>query len=87
MMRPRVAAPTGTATPLPVPVTLRPWRRPSEVPIAIARTMPSPSLLLHFEGQLDVIELEGVVDLGDLIAWKSHIDDRADDPRIRRWTY
>src|SRR6202043_2999750 len=36
-------------------------------------------LLLHFEGQVHVIELERVIDLGDLIAWKFHIDDRADD--------
>ena len=36
-------------------------------------------LLLHFEGQVHVIELERVVDLGNLIARKFHIDDRADD--------
>ena len=45
----------------------------------MVRTMPSPELLLHFEGQIHVIELERVVDLGDLIARKFHIDDRADD--------
>jgi hypothetical protein len=36
-------------------------------------------LLLHFERQIHVIELERVVDLGNLIARKFHIDDRADD--------
>ena len=36
-------------------------------------------LLLHFERQVNVIELERVVDLGDLIARKFHVDDRADD--------
>ncbi len=36
-------------------------------------------LLLHLEGQVHIVELERVIDLGDLIAWKFHIDDRADD--------
>ena len=36
-------------------------------------------LLLHFEGQVHIVELERVIDLGDLIARKFHIDDRADD--------
>ena len=36
-------------------------------------------LLLHLEGQIHVIELEGIVDLGNLIAWEFHVDDCADD--------
>ena len=36
-------------------------------------------LLLHFERQLDVLELERLVDLRDLLARKFHVDDRADD--------
>ena len=35
-------------------------------------------LLLHFEGQADLVELQRVVDLGDLVARKLHVDDRAD---------
>ena len=36
-------------------------------------------LLLHFERQIRILELERLVDLGNLIARKFHIDDRADD--------
>ena len=36
-------------------------------------------LLLHLEGQVDIIEFERVIHLGDLIARKFHVDDRADD--------
>ena len=36
-------------------------------------------LLLHLEGEVHIIEFERVIDLRDLIAWKFHIDDRADD--------
>src|SRR5689334_13229161 len=43
MMRPSVAAPTGTLIGLPVASTARPRFRPSEEPIAIVRTTPSPS--------------------------------------------
>jgi len=32
-------------------------------------------LLLHFERQVDIIELERVIDLGDLIAVELHVDD------------
>jgi hypothetical protein len=35
--------------------------------------------LLHLEGQIDVIEFQGVVYLGYLIARELHVDDRADD--------
>ncbi|EXI71376.1 MAG: hypothetical protein AW07_03708 [Candidatus Accumulibacter sp. SK-11] len=43
MIRPMVALPTGTAIPLPVLLTFMPRRSPSEEPMAIVRTMPSPS--------------------------------------------
>ncbi len=43
MMRPSVAEPTGTEIGPPVLVTGMPRRRPSEEPIAIVRTTPSPS--------------------------------------------
>src|SRR5690349_2280319 len=43
MMRPSVALPTGTLIGLPVASTVRPRRRPSEEPIAMVRTTPSPS--------------------------------------------
>ncbi len=36
-------------------------------------------LLLHFERQLDVLELERFINLRDLLARKFHVDDRADD--------
>ena len=36
-------------------------------------------LLLHLECQHDVVELQRFVDLGDLVAGKFHVDDRADD--------
>ncbi len=43
MMRPSVPLPTGTAMPLPVERTLMPRFKPSETPIAMQRTTPSPS--------------------------------------------
>ena len=36
-------------------------------------------LLLHFEREVDVFELQRVIDLGDLIARELHVDDGADD--------
>jgi len=42
-MRPSVPAPTGTVIGAPVAFTARPRFRPSEEPIAMVRTMPSPS--------------------------------------------
>ena len=35
-------------------------------------------LLLHFEREPDLVELQRVVDFGDLVARKLHVDDRAD---------
>ena len=43
MTRPSVAGPTGTEIGAPVVVTFMPRRRPSEEPIAMVRTTPSPS--------------------------------------------
>ena len=43
MMRPRVASPTGTEIGAPVLPTSMPRFRPSATPIAMVRTMPSPS--------------------------------------------
>jgi hypothetical protein len=43
MMRPSVPVPTGTEIGAPVGLTAMPRRRPSEEPIAMVRTMPSPS--------------------------------------------
>src|ERR1700722_1647091 len=43
MMRPRVALPTGTEIGLPVERTARPRLRPSDAPMAMVRTTPSPS--------------------------------------------
>src|SRR5580698_2644282 len=43
MMRPRVALPTGTEIGLPVERTGRPRFKPSEAPMAMVRTTPSPS--------------------------------------------
>ena len=43
MMRPSVPGPTGTVMPAPVFFAFMPRRRPSDEPIAIVRTMPSPS--------------------------------------------
>ena len=43
MMRPSVPTPTGTVIGAPVDLTPSPRFRPSEAPIAIVRTMPSPS--------------------------------------------
>ena len=36
-------------------------------------------LLLHFQRQVDVLELQRFVNLRDLVARKFHVDDRADD--------
>ncbi len=36
-------------------------------------------LLLHLESQIDFVELERVIHLGNLIARKFHVDDRPDD--------
>ena len=38
-------------------------------------------LLLHFQRQIDVGELQRLVDLRDRVAGKLHVDDRADDLR------
>ena len=43
MMRPSIFVPTGTEIALPVFATVKPRRKPSDVPIAIVRTTPSPS--------------------------------------------
>ena len=43
MMRPRVPAPTGTEIGAPVAVTASPRFRPSDAPMAMVRTTPSPS--------------------------------------------
>jgi len=43
MMRPRVAWPTGTEIGAPVPLTFMPRRSPSDEPMAMVRTTPSPS--------------------------------------------
>ena len=79
MMRPSVPAPTGTVIGLPVPCTVeaaaqalgRAHRDGAHDAVA--------ELLLHLERQLHVVELERVVDLGDLVAREFHVDDRADD--------
>ena len=78
MMRPSVAAPTGTEMPFPVFLTVSHWRSPSDAPMAMQRTMPA-QLLLYFQRQVHVIEDERIVDFGNLIARKFHVDDRADD--------
>jgi hypothetical protein len=64
--------------PLPVPLTVRPRASPRRAHRDRAHDAVA-QLLLHFERQIHVIELERVVDLGNLIARKFHIDDRADD--------
>src|SRR6187551_1603545 len=43
MMRPSTLGPTGTEMALPVFATVKPRRKPSDAPIAIVRTTPSPS--------------------------------------------
>ena len=43
MMRPSVPLPTGTEIGLPVALTVRPRFKPSDTPMAIVRTTPSPS--------------------------------------------
>ena len=47
--------------------------------MAMVRTTPSPELLLHFERQVDVLELERLVDVRDRFARKLDVDDGADD--------
>ena len=79
MMRPSVPAPTGTddalAGALDRESAAQAFRRAhgDGAHDAVAE------LLLHLEGQVHVIEFERVVDLGNLIARKFHVDDRADD--------
>ena len=79
MMRPSVPAPTGTHDALA-------GARDGEAAAQSFRGAHGDrahdavaELLLHLESQVHVIELERVVDLGDLIARKFHVDDRADD--------
>ena len=43
MIRPNVSSPTGIEIGSPVLVTERPRERPSDEPIAMVRTMPSPN--------------------------------------------
>ena len=79
MMRPSVALPTGTLIGLPV-------RFHGEAALqafggahgdgahhAVAE------LLLHFERQFDVLELERLVDSRNRLARELHVDDGADD--------
>ena len=72
MMRPSVALPTGTGDQRPVAFTIMPRRRPSDEPIAMVRTTPSPQLLLHFQRQafgkrlFATFILRGVINLGHL---------------------
>ena len=79
MMRPRVPAPTGTE------IALAGARHVEPAAQAFGRAHRDGAhdavaqLLLHLEGQVHIIELERVIDLGDLIAREFHVDDRADD--------
>ena len=79
MMRPRVPVPTGTADALAGAADGEAAAQAFGGTHGDGAHDAVAQLLLHFERQVDVIELECVVDLGDLIAWKLHVDDRADD--------
>ena len=78
-MRPSVAAPTGTEIGLPVDSTgeaaLQAFggAHGNRAHHAVAE------LLLHFQGQFDVLELERLVDLRNRLARELHVDDGADD--------
>ena len=82
MMRPRVPAPTGTEIGAPVSVTSWPRTRPSEVSIAMQRTVLSPSCWATSRTRrLPLVRgLEGVQDLRQMTV-ELHVDDGADDLR------
>ena len=79
MMRPSVPLPTGTEIGLPVALTFRPRLQAFGHAHGDRAHDAVAELLLHFERQLDVLELQRLVDLRDLLARKFHVDDRADD--------
>ena len=78
-MRPSVALPTGTLIGLPVAfhreAALQAFRgaHGDGAHDAVAE------LLLHFEREIHVLELERFVDLRDRLARELHVDDGADD--------
>ena len=85
MTRPSTPAPTGTEIPAPVLRTFMPRCRPSAEPIAIVRTMPSPSCCstskvrpLLDQLAAGVFEDERVVDVRHRVARELDVDDRAD---------
>ncbi len=79
MMRPRVAWPTGTEIGPPVVCTAKPRFRPSEAPMAMVRTTPSPSCCCTSRIRSESRELQRLVDMRDVLARKFDVDDRADD--------
>ena len=79
MMRPSVPVPTGTEIGLPVASTARPRFRPSDAPMRDRAHDAVAELLLHFEREIDVLELQRFVDVRDRLARELHVDDRADD--------
>ncbi|VEB40526.1 Uncharacterised protein [Chromobacterium violaceum] len=78
MMRPRVAAPTGTEIGAPVLATAMPRFRPSELPSQWYGPRRR-QLLLNFERQVGVYQLQGIINLRHGVARKFHVDHRAND--------
>ncbi len=85
MMRPSVAVPTGTEIAAPVLLTVMPRRRPSDEPIAMVRTTPSPSCCctskvrpFSASDAAGVREHQRVVNAGHRLARELDVDHRAD---------
>ena len=78
MMRPSVSVPTGTMIGAFVFTTMHAAAQAVGAAERDRAHDAVAQLLLHLERQPDLVQLERVVDLGDLVARKFHVDHRAD---------
>ena len=79
MMRPRVALPTGTEIGAPVDTTGQTALQTFRCTHRDRAHDTVAELLLHFERERDVLELQRLVHLWDGLARKLDVDDGADD--------
>ena len=78
-MRPSVALPTGTEIGLPVPRTVQPALQAFGSTHGDGAHDAIPQLLLHFQNQVRIRELQRFVDMRNVLARKLDVDDGADD--------
>ena len=76
---PESALATGTEIGAPVDCTASPRFKPSEAPMAMVRTTPSPSCCWTSRVRSHILELQRLIDLRDRLARKLDVDDGADD--------